>query len=151
VSDDDAEAVSLAAAIRGLRGTWVRRPAAPPLDVSLVGSTIVYRWGGAGWCVGHVRRHLQPAALGVPEEKRYNFVEVVYDDGDRRDHRLDACRYAVGTDDADVEKLAKGAWVVIARATSDTARDKRTPVRAVRAGEDEQTDSEISTYSSDDE
>ena len=109
-SDDDC-AVSLAAAIGGLEGAWVRRPAAPPLDASLLSSTIVYRWGGAGWCVGQVTRKLKEAAARVPEEKRYNF-EVLYEDGDRRDHRLDACRYAVGTD-ADVEQLNAGAWVVI--------------------------------------
>lgn len=117
VDSDDEDEVTLGAAISGLDGVWVRRPAAPPLDASLVNSTIVYRWGGAGWCVGQVMRQLKPAAR-VPEEKRYNY-EVFYEDGDRRDHRLDACKYAVGTD-ADVALLAKGAWVVIERA-SDAA------------------------------
>ena len=108
--------MSLSAAIGGLEGAWVRQDAAPPLDASLVGSTIVYRWGGAGWCVGQVTKQLKAAAARVPEEKRYNF-EVYYEDGDRRDHRLDACRYGAGSDADVVEQLAAGAWVVIVAAS----------------------------------
>ncbi|KAK3273295.1 hypothetical protein CYMTET_18458 [Cymbomonas tetramitiformis] len=56
-------------------------PAEEQLNFCLIGWHVMYKWNGVGWCHGWIKKF-------YPKHRRgYNF-EVLYEDGDRRDHTL---------------------------------------------------------------
>lgn len=88
----------------------MRVAAAPPIDRSLKGAVIMFRFGDeVGWCVGRVKRFYSPLFEG-----KFN-AECKYEDGDIIDHTFSAVDYVgeqVVGDDLD-KVLRPGAWVVI--------------------------------------
>ncbi|KAK3240628.1 hypothetical protein CYMTET_49539 [Cymbomonas tetramitiformis] len=75
-------------------------PSANQLNHSLVGWHLMFKWNGVGWCHGWVNKF-------YPKHRRgYNF-EVVYEDGDRRDHILRVQDYGKG------DAAVAGAWCLL--------------------------------------
>ncbi|KAK3279179.1 hypothetical protein CYMTET_12926 [Cymbomonas tetramitiformis] len=70
------------------------------VDNSFVGKHIMFKWNGVGWCHGWVQTF-------YPNHRRGYNVEVVYDDGDRRDHILRLQDYGRG------DTVEAGAWCLL--------------------------------------
>eukprot|EP00854_Cymbomonas_tetramitiformis_P033183 gene33183-42454_t len=69
--------------------TTLSVPDAGPLNCSMVGWHLLFKWNGVGWCHGWVSKY-------YPSHRRgYNF-EVVYEDVDRRDHIMCVQDYGSG-------------------------------------------------------
>ncbi|KAK3260876.1 hypothetical protein CYMTET_30189 [Cymbomonas tetramitiformis] len=75
-------------------------PPANQLNHSLVGWHLMFKWNGVGWCHGWVNKF-------YPKHRRGYNLEVVYEDGDRRDHILRVQDYGKG------DAAVAGAWCLL--------------------------------------
>ncbi|KAK3241525.1 hypothetical protein CYMTET_48722 [Cymbomonas tetramitiformis] len=78
----------------------VDTPLAAQIDNSIVGEHLIFKWNGVGWCHGWAQKL-------YPNHRRGCNVEVVYEDGDRRDRILRVQDYGHGG------AVVAGAWCLL--------------------------------------
>ncbi|KAK3281369.1 hypothetical protein CYMTET_10837 [Cymbomonas tetramitiformis] len=93
---DEAEKWFVPDGFKAIGGT----PLAAQIDNSIVGEHLMFKWNGVGWCHGWVQKF-------YPNHRRGYNVEVVYEDGDRRDHILRVQDYGHG------DAVVAGAWCLL--------------------------------------